>query len=144
MRAGSPRWSASITSRSQASSAIAALSPPRASRTTRVAPLGLLEVGEDQLGLDRLHVAAPGRRALGMDHVLVAVAAHDVQQRVGLADVGEELVAEALALVRAGDEPGDVVEVDRVRHDARRPTVRATASSRGSRTARRRRSARSW
>ena len=40
-------------------------------------------------------------------------------ERVGLADVGQELVAEPLALVRAGDEPGDVVEVDRVRDDVR-------------------------
>ena len=50
---------------------------------------------------------------------VVAVGADDVQQRVGLADVGQELVAEPLALVRARDEARDVVELDRVRHDAR-------------------------
>ncbi len=57
---------------------------------------------------------------LGVDHVLVAVGAHDVHDRVGLADVGEKAVAEPLAFVRAGDEAGDVVEVDRVPHDLRR------------------------
>src|ERR1035441_8837897 len=46
--------------------------------------------------------------------------AHDVDDRVGLADVGEEAVAEPLAAVRAGDEAGDVVEVDRVVHDVAR------------------------
>ena len=47
--------------------------------------------------------------------------AHDVHDRVGLADVGEEAVAEPLALVGARDETGDVVEVDRVVHDVRGP-----------------------
>ncbi len=55
-----------------------------------------------------------------MHDALVGVRAHDVQDRVGLADVREEAVAEALALVRAGDEPGDVVEVDRVVDELRR------------------------
>ena len=53
-----------------ASSATAALSPPRASRVTRAeAALGLLEVGVDQLGLDRLDVAQRVDRALGVDDV---------------------------------------------------------------------------
>ena len=43
----------------------------------------------------------------------------DVHDRVGLADVGQELVAQALALVGAGDQPGDVVERDRVGDDLR-------------------------
>ena len=106
--------------RSHASSATAALSPERASRTTpRVAALGLLEVGVDQLGLDRLDVGRRVDAALGVDDVVVVVGADDVQDRVGLADVGQELVAEALALVRAGDEPGDVVDLDRVGDDVR-------------------------
>ena len=44
--------------------------------------------------------------------VVVLEAAHDVRDRVGLADVGEELVAEALALRRARDQPRDVDELD--------------------------------
>src|SRR5215218_2020268 len=66
--------------------------------------LGLLEVGEDQLGLDRLDVGARRDPPVGVDDVLVGVAAHDVQQRVRLADVGQELVAEPLALMRALDQ----------------------------------------
>ena len=53
-----------------------------------------------------------------VDHVLAVEAAHHVDDRVGLADVGEELVAEALALGRAGDEAGDVDELDHRRNDA--------------------------
>ena len=47
----------------------------------------------------------------------VAVGANHMQDRVGLADVGEEAVAEALAAMRAGDQSGDVVEGDRVEDD---------------------------
>ena len=50
-----------------------------------------------------------------VDDVVVLEAAHHVGDRVDLADVGEELVAEALALRRAGDEAGDVDELDRGR-----------------------------
>ena len=52
-----------------------------------------------------------------VDHVLVVEAADDVDDRVGLADVGQELVAEALALGRAGDQAGDVDELDDRRDD---------------------------
>jgi hypothetical protein len=55
-----------------------------------------------------------------VDDVLVVEAADDVEDRVGLADVGEELVAEALALGRALHEPGDVDELDGRRHDGLR------------------------
>ncbi len=59
--------------------------------------LGLLEVGVDQLGLDRLDVGQRIDAAVGVDDVRVVVGADDVDDRVGLADVGEELVAEPLA-----------------------------------------------
>ncbi len=42
-----------------------------------------------------------------------------MHDRVGLADVGEEAIAEPFAFVGAGDEARDVVEVDRVPHDLR-------------------------
>ena len=84
------------------------------------AALGLLEVGVDELGLDRLHVGDGVDAAVRMHDVRILVGADDVHDRVGLADVGEELVAESLALVGAGDESGDVVELDRVRDDLRR------------------------
>ena len=85
-----------------------------------VAPLGLLEVGVDELGLDRLDVGGRVDAALGVDDVLVVVRAHDVQEGVALADVGEELVAEPLPLGRARHEARDVVELDRVPDDVRR------------------------
>src|SRR5262245_23409236 len=49
-----------------------------------------------------------------MDHLRVVVGAYHVQDGVGLPDVGEELVPEALALVRAAHQSGDVVKLDRL------------------------------
>jgi hypothetical protein len=86
-----------------------------------VAALGLLEVGVDELRLDRLDVPQRVDVALGMDDVGVAVGPHDVKEGVGLADVAQELVAEPLALVCARDQPGDVMELDGVVDDARSP-----------------------
>ena len=70
-----------------------------------------------------------------MHDVVVLEAAHHVRDGVGLADVREELVAEALALRGAGDQAGDVDELDR--RSARlspASTIAASASSRGSGT----------
>ena len=50
-----------------------------------------------------------------MDYIAVIEAAQDVQDGVGLADIGQELVAEALALAGALDQAGDVDDVDRGR-----------------------------
>ena len=55
-----------------------------------------------------------------MHHIVVGETAHDVGDGVGLADVREELIAEALALGGAGDQPGDVHELHRARHHPRR------------------------
>ncbi len=44
--------------------------------------------------------------------VRIVEAADDVRDRVALADVGEELVAQSLALAGAGDEARDVDELD--------------------------------
>ena len=46
-----------------------------------------------------------------MRDVWILEAAHDVNDRVGLANVGEKLVAEPFALRRAFDETGDVDEL---------------------------------
>src|SRR5919202_4189037 len=66
------------------------------------------EVGEREFDLDGLDVAARVDRALDVVHVLVLEAADDLYDGVGLADVGEELVAQALALGRAAHQPRDV------------------------------------
>ena len=72
-----------------------------------------LEVGEQQLVLDDRDVAGGVDRALDVDDVAVLEAADDLEDRVRVADVGEELVAEALALARALHQPRDVDELDR-------------------------------
>ena len=78
----------------------------------RDAPLEAIEVGEHQLGLDRLGVGDRVDAALDVGDVAALEAAQDVDDGVHLADVGEELVAEAFALGRAADEAGDVDELD--------------------------------
>ena len=84
------------------------------------AALGLLEVGVDEFGLDRVHVGDGVDAPVRMHDIRVLMGTDDVDDRVGLPDVGEELVAEPFALVGAGDETGNVVELDRVRDDLRR------------------------
>jgi hypothetical protein len=63
----------------------------------RLALLQALEVGEHQLSLDRVRVAQGIDPALDMDDIGILEAAQHVHDRVDLADVGEELVAQALA-----------------------------------------------
>ena len=72
-----------------------------------------LEVGEQQLVLDDRDVARGVDRPLHVDDVAVLEAADDLEDRVRVADVREELVAEPLALARALHEPRDVDELDR-------------------------------
>jgi len=72
-----------------------------------------LGVGQDELGLDDLDVAHGVHVAVHVHHVVVLEAAHHVQDGLGLADVGQELVAKTLALARALDQPGDVGELHR-------------------------------
>ena len=72
-----------------------------------------LDVGEDQLEVDRLDVARRVDRAFDVDDVVVLKAAYDVHDGVDLADVREELVAEALAFRGALHEAGDIDELDR-------------------------------
>jgi hypothetical protein len=50
-------------------------------------------------------------------HVRVVEHAHDLADRIGLADVGQELVAEPCALGRAAHDAGDVDERHGRRHD---------------------------
>ena len=91
------RWHFSSTSTRRCAS----LSLPDLADLDRSARRRLLDggqVGQAELGLDHLDVGDRVDLAGDVDHVLVVEAAHDVDDRVGLADVGEELVAQALAL----------------------------------------------
>ena len=73
--------------------------------------LAAVEVGHDQLEVDDLDIAL-GIDAVGdVDDVLVLEAAHHMGDGIGLADIGEELVAQAFTLRGAGDEAGDVDEL---------------------------------
>jgi hypothetical protein len=74
-----------------------------------------LEIGKAELRLDDLDVAQRVDAALDMRDVRVLEAAHDMGDRIDLADVLEELVAKALALRRALDEARDVHEAHRGR-----------------------------
>ena len=76
------------------------------------APLETVEIGEHQLGLDRLGIGDRIDPAFDVGHVAAFEAAQDMDDRIDLADVGEELVAEAFALAGAADQPGDVDELD--------------------------------
>ena len=71
-----------------------------------------LKVREDQFQIDGFHVAQRVDIAVHMDNVVVLEAADDVNDRIGLADVGQELVAEAFPLGSAAHKPGNVNEFD--------------------------------
>jgi hypothetical protein len=72
--------------------------------------LDRLEIGQHQLGLDRLGVRDGIDATLHMGHVTVLETAQDVGDGIDLADIGEELVAETLALGRAFHEARDIDE----------------------------------
>ena len=55
------------------------------------------EIGQHQLGLDRLDIGDRIDAALDMRDVGILKAAHDMGDGIDLADIGEELVAEPLA-----------------------------------------------
>ena len=93
-----------------------------------------LEVGERELGIDDGDVGRGIHAAGDVHDVGVLEAAHDVRDRVHFADVREELVAEALALRGAGDEAGDVDELDGRRDDLSGFAMAASAVRRGSGT----------
>ena len=76
------------------------------------APLEAVEVGQHQLSLDCFGIRDRIDTALDVGHIAAFEAAQHMNDRVDLADVGEELVAEAFALARAAHQPGDVNELD--------------------------------
>src|SRR3546814_10592699 len=83
--------------------------PPISTRTDTLFPYTtLFRSRQRQLGIDRLDVGDRVDPVVDVDDVVVLEAAHHVGDRIDLADVGEELVAKALAAGRARDEPCDV------------------------------------
>jgi hypothetical protein len=74
-----------------------------------------LEIGECELGVDRLDIVDRVDRARHVRDVVVLEAAHDMRDRIRLADIGKEFVAEPFALRCARDEAGNVDELHRRR-----------------------------
>jgi hypothetical protein len=111
------------------------LSPPRPSSAPRQPLFQAVEIGQHQLGLDRLGVAHRIDAAFDMGDVAVLEAAQHMDDGVDLADIGEELVAQPLALRGAAHQAGDVDEFQAGRHDLLRLADLASTSSRGSGTA---------
>ena len=67
-----------------------------------------LDVRQDQLKVDGLDISGGVYAALDVDDIVVVKTAHNVNDRVALSDVAEELVAQSLALARALDQPRDI------------------------------------
>jgi hypothetical protein len=78
------------------------------------------QIGERQFGEDRFDVGQRVDAPRDMDDVFVLEAADDADDGVGFADVGQELVAQAFAFRGAGDQAGDIDELDDRRLDALR------------------------
>ena len=77
-----------------------------------IAALRNLEIAEDQFEVDGFDVAQGIDRALHMHDIAGIEAADHMDDGVDLADMRQELVAQALALGRALDQSGDVDELD--------------------------------
>ena len=82
--------------------------------------LAAVEVGEDQFEVDDLDVALGVDTVGDVNDVVILEAAHHVGNGIGLADVGEELVAQAFALRRAFYQAGDIDELHGGRQHALR------------------------
>ncbi len=90
----------------------ASLSPARAGFSYFAICLSTVgEIGERELGVDRLDVGDRIDPSGDVHDVVVLEAAHDMRDRIGLADRGQKLVAQSLALRRPGNEPGDIDEL---------------------------------
>ena len=74
------------------------------------APLQAVEIGEHQLGLDRLDIGDRVDAALNMRDVGILEAAHHMCDGIDLADIGEELIAEPLAFRGTAYQPRDIHE----------------------------------
>ena len=90
---------------------IASLSPPRTLRVMFCIRFSMLSISASISSVSIVSASATGiDPALDMGHVAVLKAAQHMGDRVHLADIGQELVAQPLALAGAFDEAGDVDE----------------------------------
>ncbi len=70
-----------------------------------------LQVGEHQLGVDRVDVAHRVDAAFDVHHVFVFIAANDVQNRIHVAQVAEKLVAQTFTARGPAHQAGNVDEL---------------------------------
>ena len=82
------------------------------------------EVGEHELELDRVGVVERVDAAGRMGDGVVVEAAQHVDDRIGVSDRAEELVAQPFAVRRAAHEAGDVDHLERRRDDLARARAR--------------------
>ena len=75
------------------------------------------DVGQHELGLNGFDVALRVDLLGNVLDIGVAEETNDLANRIGLANVGQELVAQALALACTGNQASNVNEFDRCRHD---------------------------
>ena len=102
---------------SQSRSAIASLPPAPASFRTRSSRRSACSRSASSSSASTTSASATRVHApVRVRDLLVAVRPDHVADRVGLADLGQEPVAEPLARRRAPDESRDVVELDRLGH----------------------------
>lgn len=84
------------------------------------AALNGFEVAQLKLGVDHLLVAHRVNRAINVRHILIVEAAEHMNDGICLANVGQKLIAQALALACALHQAGNVHNLDGGGHDALR------------------------
>ena len=68
--------------------------------------------------MNRFDVADRINRAFDVDDIFVFKTAHDLNDGIGFADIGEKLISQTFAFRRAAHESGDVNKLDRRGNDA--------------------------
>ena len=78
----------------------------------------LLQVGQDEFEVNDANVVGGIRPFADMNDILILKTAHDMHHRLGLADVAQKLVAQALPLRRAFDQPRNIHKFNSGVHNA--------------------------
>jgi uncharacterized glyoxalase superfamily protein PhnB len=83
--------------------------------------LDAFEIGQHQLGVDGVGIGQRVDPTLDMGDIVIGKAAQHMGDRIDLADIGQELVAQPLALRGALHQPGNIDKGDSRRNHAGRP-----------------------
>lgn len=74
--------------------------------------LNLCDIGEDEFQIDDFDIASGVHGSVHMNDIVVTEAAHHMHDRVGHANVGQELVAQASALGGALHDTSNINKFD--------------------------------